>query len=188
MTDVALCQSRLGLVHDGGAVSAPETLRLDDDGVIPNNALPVLLYRGDATDSDDAPREIEALFRANGWPPQWRGGVFAFHHYHSTAHEVLGVWGGWARIQLGGELGPIVRLEAGDVVVMPAGVGHCRIDGGAGFGVVGGYPANEPDWDLCRADPSIHDAAAARIARVPLPATDPVEGANGPLMRYWRGD
>jgi len=188
MTDIALCQHRLGLIDDSGAVAAPQALQLDDDGVIPNNTLPALLYRGDANDSEDAPREIEALFQVNGWPPQWRGSVFAFNHYHSTAHEVLGVWGGWARIQLGGELGPMVLLEAGDVIVLPAGVGHGRVDRGGGFGVVGGYPANQPNWDLCRADPSIHDAAAARIARVPLPTTDPVEGTQDPLMRYWRGD
>jgi uncharacterized protein YjlB len=184
MTDIAARQHRLGLLDADGALVAPETFRVDDDGVIPNNTVPALRYRGAPT-SDEAAGDIEALLRATDWPPQWRGGVFAFQHYHATAHEVLGVWGGSAEVQLGGELGPVVTLEAGDIVLLPAGVGHCRHRAGAGFAVVGGYPANQPDWDMCRADPAVHDAAAERIARVPLPPADPVAGPDGPLVRHW---
>ncbi len=178
---------KLGLVGEDAAVVEPETLALEDDGVIPNNALAVLVYRARGAVAEDAPQVLETLFTVNEWPAQWHGGVFAFHHYHSTAHEALGVWGGWARLQLGGEQGPIVEVGAGDVLVLPAGTGHCRIETGGGFGVVGAYPSNQPDWDMCRADPGIREAALARIAAVPLPTADPVGGRDGPLMRLWTG-
>ncbi len=171
---------------DGDAPAEPETLQLEDDGVIPNSRLPVLLYRGDPTSGSDAATTFERLFSAHRWPPRWRYGVFPFQHYHSTAHEALGVSTGSARIQLGGERGPVVRVSAGDAVVLPAGTGHCRIEESEDFVVVGAYPANQPDYDQVRADPAEHDAAVERIARVPLPEADPVAGGSGPLMRLWQ--
>ena len=177
---------RLGLrrAADDAPVD-PETLQLDDDGVVPNSWLPVLLYRGQPEHDGDAAALFERLFTANAWPAQWRGGVFAFHHYHSKAHEALGVSAGRARIQLGGEQGPIVDVGAGDALVLPAGTGHCRIEGDEGFSVVGAYPANQPEWDLVRADPAEHDAAVERIAWVPLPEGDPVTGPDGFLTARW---
>ena len=68
-----------------------QAIRFEDDGETPNNPrLPVLVYRNViAGTGEDASAGFEALFRKNGWPPQWRNGVFAFHHYHVDAHEVL---------------------------------------------------------------------------------------------------
>lgn len=177
---------RLGLWRPGAdAPAEPETLQLEDDGVTPNHRFPVLLYRGEPASGCDAAAAFEGLFAANRWPPQWRYGIFPFQHYHSTAHEVLGVTTGRARVQLGGEQGPIVELSAGDAVVLPAGTGHCRIEENYGFEVVGAYPANRAGPDLIRADPGEHDAAVERIARVPLPEADPVAGADGPVQRHW---
>ncbi len=177
----------LGLWRAGeDAPAAPEALQLDDDGVVPNSPLPVLLYRSESAPACDAAATFERLFTASRWPAQWRGGVFPFHHYHSRAHEALGVSAGWARIQLGGEQGPVVEVSGGDAIVLPAGTGHCRIEEGDGFTVVGAYPANQPEWDLLRDDPREHDAAVERIARVPHPEADPVAGADGPLSRLWQ--
>lgn len=177
---------RLGLWRTGeyGPV-APDTVQLSDDSVVPNNPLPVLLYRGEPTPEMDAAAGFEHLFTGNRWPAQWRGGVFPFRHYHSRAHEALGVSAGWAHIQLGGEQGPVVELSAGDALVLPAGTGHCRIEHGNGFTVVGAYPANQPEYDLLRAEPAEHDAAVERIARVPLPEADPVGGTDGAVPRSW---
>ena len=80
-----------------------QTLR--DDGTFPNNEqLPLVLYRGAirVTEGDPA-TTIEQVFAANGWGNAWRNGIFPYHHYHSTAHEVLGVACGTARVQLGGD-------------------------------------------------------------------------------------
>ena len=86
----------------------PELLQLSRNGWMPNNErLPVLLYRSafDKPGGADPAAVFERAFRANGWPPQWRNGVYDFHHYHSTAHEVLGFAAGTARLVLGGEAG-----------------------------------------------------------------------------------
>ena len=79
--------------------------RFDDDGVFPNSRLPLLLYRAAIAAGEASPESMEALFERNGWPPQWRASVFTYHHYHSTAHECLGVASGEARLMFGGPKG-----------------------------------------------------------------------------------
>jgi uncharacterized protein YjlB len=86
---------------------AVRPILLRDDGTFPNNPRPLLLYTG-AVSPD--PAEIKHLFTANGWPSAWRNGIYPYHHYHSTAHEVLGVYGGSATVLFGGSDGALVRL------------------------------------------------------------------------------
>ena len=153
-------------------------------GRVPNSRWPVLVYSGAAGASAPA---LEALFRGNGWSNSWRNGIYPFHHFHSTAHEVLGIAAGRVRVLLGGEAGDILELKAGDVAVLPAGTGHKRIEGSPDLLVVGAYPAGR-DWDLVRADEidaQGYEAALTRIAAVPRPASDPVAGPDGPLLRLW---
>ena len=55
-----------------------------------------------------------------------------------SAHEVLCVVGGNASIAFGGPEGEKIEVEAGDVVVIPAGVGHCNAGSSGDFTVIGG--------------------------------------------------
>jgi len=164
----------------------PIAYRFAAAGSIPNHPeLPVLVYERGLELAGDPAAMIERVFGGNQWPPQWRDGIYDFHHYHSTAHEVLGIARGRARVVLGGAGGEELTLFAGDVAVLPAGTGHKLIDSTGDFLVVGGYPEGQ-DWDLIRADDGVPLAEAeARIARVPLPKCDPVLGPAGPLMALW---
>jgi uncharacterized protein YjlB len=164
-------------------MTEPLSFTFDDDGAIPNSRLPLLVYR-DAVPADAA--KIEHMFEANRWPPAWRDGVHPFHHFHSTAHEVLGVARGEALVLFGGPNGKVLTVRAGDVVVVPAGVAHCNQHQSSDLLIVGAYPDNAPNPDLQRGKPAEHDAAMRRIMTVPLPPADPVAGVEGALSRLWR--
>jgi uncharacterized protein YjlB len=151
---------------------------------IPNHPrFAVLLYRG----VDVAAAGAEAVresFAANGWGGSWVDGVFDFHHFHSTSHEVLAVVAGRATLELGGTQGRAFDVAAGDVVVLPAGTGHRRARADGAFTVVGAYPAGQEDYDLLRGeDPAEVEAARRRIAALGAPPSDPVGGAG---VAGWR--
>ena len=152
---------------------------------IPNHAsFAVLVYhdvepagRGDV----DA---VRALFAGHGWRGSWVDGVFGFHHFHSTSHEVLAVVAGTATLELGGPQGRAFDVAAGDVLVLPAGTGHRRASAAGGFTVVGAYPAAQEDYDLLRGDDAAEvQAARERIAALGAPPDDPVGGEG---VARWR--
>src|SRR5258708_4844146 len=147
----------LGLIRAGGASAqsadqaplghpalhagiVPDAFMLGPNGWVPNNPhLPILLYKGAVEPAGTEPAaRFEAVFQQNGWPPQWRNGVYDFHHYHSTAHEVLGFAAGGARLMFGGEGGHESKVRAGGVAVMPTLPSPCRASSHAGDLWVGG--------------------------------------------------
>lgn len=165
---------------------AMDTLLINKpDGGVPNNALPVLIYhRVIPPDTVDNAEYLEHLFRTNGWPPQWRYPVYSFTHFHSNTHEVLGVYAGSAKLQLGGEHGKIIEVNVGDVLLLPAGIGHKQISADEDFMLVGAYP---PDMkaDLCHDELPQLAARTKAVNAVPLPATDPVTGHTEGSMLVW---
>ena len=78
------------------------------------------------------------------------------------------------------------NIKAGDVIVIPAGVGHKNLGSSADLLVVGAYPPGQR-WDLCDGSPGERPWVLKNIAAVPLPAADPVFGVNGPLVEEWKG-
>ena len=157
-----------------------------DDGIFPNSRLPLLLYRRALRGDGKDPASIfEERFAANDWTNSWRDGVYSFPHYHSTSHEVLGVFCGSAKLRLGGGDGRTLDVRAGDVIAIPAGVAHQNLGASADFGVVGAYSGGR-QWDLLRGLPGERPEADRNIAALPLPDNDPLYGADGPLRQIWQ--
>src|SRR5437763_17161853 len=103
----------------------PQQLVFKDDSSIPNNTLPLLLYReAFGPDTKDLASVIEQRFAENDWTGSWRAGVYPFPHYHSTTHEVFGVFSVLATLRLGGAQGTTLEVHPRDVIVIPAEVGN----------------------------------------------------------------
>jgi uncharacterized protein YjlB len=100
-------------------------------------------------------------------------------------HEVMGIARGRAKVRFGGEQGQEVDLSSGDVAVLPAGTGHQCLWASPDLVVIGAYPKSGK-YDLCRGSKAEHDRAVEAIPQTPLPDTDPVYGAKGPLSNLWR--
>lgn len=166
-----------------------ETALFEDDGHVPNSRLPVIIYRSAIEpDEKDPASAFERKFAKNDWLGSWRWSIFTFHHYHSTSHEVLGIAVGRATLRLGGRKGRDFEVRAGDVIALPAGTGHKRIASSTGFLVVGAYPQGR-ERDLIKpyaTNTSVHNAALLRIAAVPAPKFDPVQGKEGATTRLWK--
>jgi len=157
-----------------------------DDGDVPNSKHPLIAYQGviDPAAGDSAVA-FETLFHDNSWGGGWRNGIFPFHHYHSTAHEVLGIARGEATVRFGGEAGETVTVRAGDAVLIPAGVGHKRLSASPDLLVIGAYPGGQRA-DLMREGAEDKAAVRKRVAAVPVPHADPVAGKDGPMSALWR--
>ncbi len=151
---------------------------------IPNHpSFAVLIYH-DVEAARGGAEECRDLFAEHGWRGSWVDGVFDFHHFHSTSHEVLGVVAGSATLELGGPQGRAFEVGSGDVLVLPAGTGHRRAASDAAFTVVGAYPAGQEDYDLLRGDdPAEVERARERIAALDAPPQDPVGGEG---VAGWR--
>lgn len=163
-----------------------ETFLLADDGTFPNNAgLRVILYR-DAImfEGDNAAAAVERVFLEHGWEGVWRNGIFGYHHFHATAHEVLGIASGTVTVQVGGDEGPLLELATGDVMVLPAGVAHRNVTSSNDLVVVGAYPPGQI-WDINTGGNEERPRVDDSISAVPLPHTDPVYGPEGPLVSLW---
>jgi uncharacterized protein YjlB len=157
------------------------------DGAIPNHPRwPLLVYPGAvAIAGPDPAAAFEELFTRNRWPAAWRNGIHPFHHYHSDGHEALGIYSGEVTVQFGGDAGITVTAKPGDVIVLPAGTGHKKLSVRGSLGVVGAYPEGSHP-ETCMPPFARKARDAEKIARVPLPACDPVCGPGGPLFEHWR--
>ncbi|QJC53966.1 cupin domain-containing protein [Paenibacillus albicereus] len=170
--------------RDKASPGGVQTYRFKDDGTMPNHPfLPVLYYAG----AIDEPARATVRFEASGWGNTWENGVYPYHHYHSNAHEALGVVRGSARLQLGGDGGRSLEVRAGDVLVLPAGTGHKRLSASEDFLIAGGYPGGAK-YNVRTGEPDERHRDLEEIRLVPIPQSDPVFGPGGPLTELWRPD
>jgi uncharacterized protein YjlB len=77
-----------------------------------------------------------------------------------------------------------LKAEAGDIIIIPAGVSHCNQGQSDDFRVVGAYPAGQ-QWDMMHGREGERPGADDNIVSVPKPLADPVFGPTGPLMNFW---
>ncbi len=164
----------------------PEILNFKDDGITPNNRFPVIIYRNVFKHTGiKSASSFKAVFAANNWTNNWKDIIMTQNHYHSTTHEVIGIDRGEVDLKLGGKYGSVVTVKAGDVILIPAGVGHYSLDNQKSYEAIGGYP-NGAKWDMVFDEKDKHLVSVDRIRQLPIPKKDPVFGQDGALFQYWK--
>ncbi|MBA2176468.1 cupin domain-containing protein [Halobacillus locisalis] len=154
----------------------------EDDGYYPNHPfLPTLFY---SKAIDVSKEDVTQTLAKNQWSNQWTGGVFDYHHYHSTSHEVLVVLKGAATLTLGGPQGRRIDIEKNDLLVIPAGVAHKNEGATEDFKVLGAYPFGN-SFDLKTGQKHEYETALNEIPEAPYPEADPILGKKGPLLELW---
>ena len=163
----------------------PIQLKFRDDGNIPNSNLPLLIYKNVFSEEKADADVIIAHFETHNWRNSWVNGVYDYHHFHSTSHEVLGIAKGHAVILFGGDNGQEVAVEKGVAIAIPAGVAHRTISSSDDFSVVGAYP-DGMDYDIMKGEQGDRPKADENIKNVPLPDNDPIYGKIEGLTSLWR--
>jgi uncharacterized protein YjlB len=156
-------------------------------GGIPNTSVqdkPLLIYHS-AFDATVA--QLSARLREVGVVvPQWQYTMYKQSHFHTTAHEILGIVSGRARLCFGGEENPDrvePVVEKGDLIVVPAGVAHRLLEDYTGhFKMLGSYPRGK-DWDMnYGAENEDVDVAKKTISQQSWFDQDPLYGKDGPVL------
>ena len=145
---------------------------------IPNSELPLLIMCGAIPADEAASEKVERRFARHGWQGTWTYTVFDYWHFHVEGHEVLACVSGEASIGFGGDEadgGVVVPMTPGDAVIVPAGVGHKRIEATKDFQVVGGYPPAQ-NGSVVRADSMDVGKARQKTSGISDPRTDPGDG------------
>ncbi|KAH9933546.1 hypothetical protein B0H21DRAFT_83443 [Amylocystis lapponica] len=121
--------------------------------------------------------------------PRWRYTIYPTSHFHSTAHEVLVVSRGRARLRFGGDANPdavVAQVEPGDAVIVPAGVAHRMEEDQSGgvFEMVGAYPVQSEHWDMNYGrGGEDHEGIVERIREIGWFDRDPFYGDEGPVLQ-----
>lgn len=151
-----------------------EVYFFEDDGITPNSQYPVIVMP-QVCKGEGLENIFPATFKKNSWGNNWLDIIQSRDHYHSSTHEVLGICKGEVHLKIGGQNGQLFHLEAGDAIIIPAGVGHFSIADSTGYLVAGGY-ADGNTWDMIYNEPEKYEAAKQRIRLLPKPILHPVSG------------
>jgi len=171
--------SQLWSLPSPSSSSPPEVhkLYMDNDGTYPNNPThPLLLYRSAFHGTQQ--EGYTKIVSSGEWTSPWVWGIFTYHHYHTTAWELLICVKGQADIQIGGSNGPIVNISKGDVMLVPPGLAHKQIRDSGGFTLLGSYPIEgcSGPVDTVRGAPT--EDQKANIEACVTPKRDPVLGLD----------
>ncbi len=156
------------------------------DDRFPHITLPVLLYKGIL----DLPwfmpsRLIKSIFAKNRWLNFWTDGMLPYHHYHPNTHEAIGFYKGETILKLGGHHGETIKVEKGDVLVIPAGIAMKNLGDQDQVKCVGAY-ANGIQAETFTGEAGELNVAVQELKRVAMPVEDPVFGPKGGLVRLWK--
>lgn len=161
-----------------------QTIYFQDDGTIPNNKLPVIIYYN-ITDAADKSVWFEETFIKHNWLNNWRDIILPYDHFHSNTHEILGISKGPVTLNIGGANGNQLLLNAGDALLLPAGVGHYFVSAPGEYEVVGGYPEGK-EWNLLQQLGDHKEHIYKEIDGLEIPLLDPINGINGPMLSLWK--
>ncbi|KIP05233.1 hypothetical protein PHLGIDRAFT_25184 [Phlebiopsis gigantea 11061_1 CR5-6] len=140
-------------MSDRASLTPISTLRVSQHtipkhGFIPNTSvqhIPLTIYHGAFTSPDLTASQVESHIQSVGvCTPQRRYTMYSQTHFHSTTHELLVVSSGNAKLLFVEE-----RVKKGDVILIPAGVGHRLPERSDRFEMVDSYPAGADKWDIC---------------------------------------
>src|SRR5699024_3881969 len=165
-----------------------ETIYLNEEKPYPNNPLPVLYFENvlaASLEEEYNGDDVLQLFTNNGYTNGWKNRIIDQHHFHSSAHESLTYTEGKLCVKLGGENGEMLTIRKGDVLLLPAGSAHKKLEATANHEIVGAYPLNDSDYDFQYGDASDYEMIKKSIENVNLPDTDPVTGAPGNIQQFW---
>ncbi|KIW23032.1 uncharacterized protein PV07_11264 [Cladophialophora immunda] len=167
----------------------PETYFLGPNKHCPNNDMPVLIYR-DCLPLPLSEAKTTEFLEAHAWEKKGTWGHIAYRHFHPNTHECYGVFQGESRILVGCGTndtagGEEIEVHAGDVIVLPAGTGHCSLQSSKDYRYIGVYPEGAPKWRSELGKDEVGDSFRQEIQGVALPVQDPVNGSEGPLLKLW---
>lgn len=154
----------------------------------PNSKLPLLIYKNACLlrgQKNKSAQLLQKIFRKNNWKNSWSNGIYGFHHYHSNTHECMGIASGKACVIFGGTGGRRLLLEKGDIIIIPAGLGHKSSKASTDFLCVGAYP-NGSEYDINLGTREEFEKAKPRLLKIPKPMSDPVFGKEGFLKSFWK--
>ncbi|KAL1887488.1 hypothetical protein Sste5346_010187 [Sporothrix stenoceras] len=171
-------------------VCEPETYYLEQNKHAPNNPYPVLVYR-QCLPLPVSEEKATAFLESHAWERKGAWGHIGQRHFHPNVHECYGVVKGDSTMLVGcgnddESGGQEIEVSVGDVIVLPAGTGHCNLQSTKDYFYVGVYPQGSPQWrnELGKGDVN-HNEMRKYINAVPLPIEDPVNGPDGPLFTAW---
>ncbi|CAK7563979.1 MAG: hypothetical protein SEPTF4163_001862 [Sporothrix epigloea] len=169
----------------------PETYYLKRNQHAPNNAFPVLVYR-QCLPLPVSEEKTTAFLEAHAWEKKGTWGHIGVRHFHPNVHECYGVIAGESTMLVGcgsddpDDSGQEIELSVGDVIVLPAGTGHCNLQSTKNYLYVGVYPSGGPMYKAELGKEGADVAALRReVDSVAMPLEDPVSGKDGALLKLW---